>query len=116
MPTYTWVCFIVVVAGTEILERAHGFAAEWAAKCLSISTYLMLLMFSSVKVRLGHVTKELVDAIGRKDIPLIQHTATRLVLLGGEFVLLRFVACRLERAVSLFFFFCLERWLSALGM
>ena len=49
----------------------------------------MLLMFSS--------------AIDRADIPLIQYTATRLVLLGGESVLLRFVACRLERAASLFF-------------
>ena len=39
MPTYTWACLIVVVAGTEILERAHEFAVEWAAKCVSISIH-----------------------------------------------------------------------------
>ena len=38
MPIYAWARLVVVVAGTEMLERARGFVVNWAARYVSFST------------------------------------------------------------------------------
>lgn len=100
-PTYAWARFIVVVAGTEMLDRAHGLLIEWVARCVSISTYFgVFLMFSSMNARFGRLAEELGYAIDRADTPAIGYMVVRFVLLGGEYFLVRM----LERTVSFFFF------------
>ena len=104
-PTYMWACFIIIVAGMEVLELAHGFAVDWDARCVPISTVLMLLIFSSTSARFRYFSEELRNAIFRADVPLIKYMAARLLLLGGEIVLVRFAVHMLERMVC-FSFFC----------
>lgn len=38
MPIYAWARLVIIVAGTEMLERARGFAVNWAARYVSFST------------------------------------------------------------------------------
>jgi hypothetical protein len=51
-------------------------------------------------------------ALNGADFAHLGHATARVMLLMAEIVLLRFAARLLKRMVS-FFFFCLERWLTA---
>ena len=99
-----WARLLLFEAGSELLRRAHLFAVNWAARCVSLLSTFLSANVSSATSQLGLVTDDLRPALVRGDVPHLQDLLERTTSLVWEVLVLHIVVYLLEKAVSLFFF------------
>jgi hypothetical protein len=82
---HPWARSILVEAGNELLERARLFAADWAANCVSLSSYFLAARVVSATATFGHLTDELTVRCphSRRLSPCSTPTGTNCPTCGG---------------------------------
>jgi hypothetical protein len=101
---------ILVRVGVELLERARAFTVRRAVRYVSVSSILILLMFSSARANFLRCIDDALEAMIHADTTGLRHAAGRAAVLVGEIILLHFAACLLQIAVHFF-----SAWIWSVG-